>query len=208
MDYATPRQVLHAAKMMVDTKVSEESAKFLEESGLLTDLFKSGLTRNGPVHIARNTFRRFLGMEPEPNAILTLAHARTTNELLEHIPHDDLLSDKNFPYRGRDLVVCERVSFPWTVSYSQAVELASLWGLTQLEYEDAFVWASISYHLPMDREGRTVFSHKPVWVNGAHMLVAFYDGKLQPLWQSDYEKLDRSWEFAFAQERRPIEGYR
>ncbi|HEY4473704.1 MAG: hypothetical protein UX47_C0016G0009 [Candidatus Collierbacteria bacterium GW2011_GWA2_46_26] len=48
MNYATPRQVLHAAKMMVDTKVSEESARYLEESGILTDLFKAGLTENGP----------------------------------------------------------------------------------------------------------------------------------------------------------------
>lgn len=211
MNYATPRQVLHAAKMMVDTKVSEESARYLEESGILTDLFKAGLTENGPgsvsgVHIARKTFQRFLGVEnPEPDAILRLAHPTKTSELLKDVPHDELLNDENFPYRGRDLVFAELVSFPWPVSPKQAVELAVLWGLTPLRYEDVFVWASIfsSY----EKRNKIVFPHEPVYVRGeGPRITCSIHGALGPI-VGEYQTFPRSWSFGFAQKRQPGTGF-
>ena len=201
MNYATPGQVLHAAKMMVDTKVLENSARFLEESGFLTDLFKANLTKGGQVRIARSTFQRFLGMEPDGDAILTLAHPEITSELLKNVRRDDLLNDENFPYRRRDTVIAEIVSFPWSVSLRQAIEFATLWGLTPLEYEDAFVWA---YALlpPIGKREQIVFAHAPVLVNGEPRIVIL-DSGLWTVEEDFYKKIDRSWKFMFAQKRIP-----
>ncbi|GEM_PF-7019655 len=203
MNYATPQQVVQIGNIAVGTKLSERSAFHLLKSGMLADLFKAGLTENGQVRIARKTFQRFLGVEnPEPDAILTLAHPETISELTKDVPchptYRKMINDKNFPYRGRKIVLAETVSFPWKVSLQQAIEFAKLWYLVPLVYEDAFVWA---HSISPRSEEKLVFAHEPAALNKYPVLVALNRGKLEIVDAS--QEFNREWEFVFARKYLP-----
>jgi len=176
MKYATLAQGAQIQKLLVDMKVTEEQARILLESGLLTDLLQANLM-DKYLQVSRNNLRRLLG-EESITSIIPSCHPQDTKELLTSIPHQSEIVDA-FPYRDRSTAEVEFIGFDQPVNPREAIPRAKGWGLEQPLYEDAL---AIAYLFPQQVKEDTIFLHEPVRVRESggeiDLLIAFIEGRV------------------------------